>query len=143
MAAEVKQREGGIQARGRMAASKAGAVTFRNQVGAGWVCPPKQTKKYKKDGKNYVLLENPRWIEYGFPVGSGDTLGWKTEVITPDMVGQKIARFVSIEYKAEDGKPRKNQPEWHAAVWNAGGYSGFARSDDDVRRILSGEKVDP
>ena len=137
---EVKS-EANIQALGRLAASKDGAVTFRNQVGAGWVCPPKQSKKYTKDGKRYVLLENPRWIEYGLAVGSADTVGWKTEVITQEMVGQKIARFVSIEYKDNDGKARKGQPEWCNAVWNAGGYAGFARSDDDVRDILRGVKV--
>ena len=57
--------EGNVQNSGRLAASQEGAVTFRNQVGAGWVCPPKQTKKYRKNGKNYLLLEEPRWIEYG------------------------------------------------------------------------------
>lgn len=135
--------EGNVQNSGRLAASQEGAVTFRNQVGAGWVCPPKQTKKYKKNGKNYVLLEEPRWIEYGLGVGSGDTVGWKSVVITEEMVGKKIAQFVSIEYKTDDGRARKGQPEWHAAVCRAGGLSGFARNDDDVRSILRGVQIGP
>lgn len=135
--------EGNIQNSGRITAAKEGATTFRNQVGAGWVCPPNKTKRYTKGGKRYVLLEDPRWLEYGFPVGSGDTLGWKSVVITPDMVGKKIAQFVSIEYKTEEGRPRKGQPEWHNAVCKAGGLSGFARSDDDVRKILRGIQIGP
>ena len=126
-----------------MAASKAGARLFRNQVGAGWVCPPNRTKKYTKNGKRYVLLEEPRWLEYGFPVGSGDDQGFLPVVITADMIGQTFARYVNAEAKTETGKPRKGQPEWHEFVWANGGLSGFYRSDEDMLRILSGIKVDP
>ena len=135
--------EGNVQNSGRLTAAKEGATTFRNQVGAGWVCTPDKTKKYTKNGRRYVLLEDPRWIEYGLGVGSGDTVGWKSVTITEDMVGKKIAQFVSIEYKTEDGRARKGQPEWHAAVCRAGGLSGFARNDEDVRKILQGVRIDP
>lgn len=136
-------RETAIQNSGLIAASKQGAKLFRNQVGAGWVCPPNRTKKYTKNGKRYVLLEDPRWMEYGFPTGSGDVQGLHPVVITADMVGQKIARYVNAEAKTEDGKPGKGQSEWHEFIWANGGLSGFYRSDEDMLRILSGDKVDP
>lgn len=132
-----------VKAEGKLTAAECGAVTFENPVGGAWVCPPNLRKKSKRNGVNVVTLENPRWVDYGLSKGSGDTIGWISQVITPDMVGQRVARFVSIEYKTEDGRPREGQPQWHEAVWRAGGYTGFARNSDDVRRILSGEKVDP
>lgn len=126
-----------------MAASKEGARLFRNQVGAGWVCPPNRTKKYTKNGKRYVLLEEPRWIEYGFPVGSGDDQGFMPTIITQEMVGSLFARYVNAEAKTQTGRPRRGQLEWHEFVWSNGGLSGFYRSDEDMLRILSGQKVDP
>ena len=126
-----------------IAASKVGARLFRNQVGAGWVCPPTRTKKYTKNGKRYVLLEDPRWLEYGFPVGSGDDQGFLPVVITQDMVGHKFARYVNAEAKTDKGRPGKGQAEWHEFVWSNGGLSGFYRSDADMLRILAGERLDP
>lgn len=144
MAEKVKPTpEYNVKAAGKLTAAECGAVTFENPVGGAWVCPPNRRKKSKRNGVTVVILEEPRWVDYGLCKGSGDTAGWLSQVITPDMVGQTIARFVSIEYKTEDGKPREGQVAWHEAVWRAGGYTGFARNSDDVRRILSGEKVDP
>lgn len=136
-------RETAVQNSGLIAASKQGAKLFRNQVGAGWVCPPNRTKKYTKNGKRYVLLEDPRWMEYGFPTGSGDVQGLLPVVITADMVGRTFARYVNAEAKTEDGKPGKGQREWHDFIWANGGLSGFYRSDEDMLRILRGDKVDP
>ena len=126
-----------------ISASKFGAKLFRNHVGAGWVCPPNRTKKYNKGGKRYVLLEEPRWMEYGFPVGSGDDQGFLPVVITSDMVGQKFARYVNAEAKTATGRPGKGQVEWHEFIWSNGGLSGFYRSDDEMLKILSGVKLDP
>lgn len=136
-------KEGNVQNLGRMRASKEGAKTFRNQVGGAWVAPPNRTKKFKKGGKNYVILEEPTWLNYGLMVGSSDTIGWKPTLITLDMVGSVFARFLGIEYKTDKGKPSKEQITWHEALWRDGGLTGFARSDDDVSRIINGEKVDP
>ena len=132
-----------VKAAGKLTAAECGAVTFENPVGGAWVCPPNKRKKSRRGTDTIVTLTNPRWVDYGLNTGSGDTIGWISQVITPDMVGQTVARFVSIEYKTVDGRPREGQPQWHEAVWRAGGYTGFARNSDDVRRILSGEKVDP
>lgn len=133
-------KEGNVQAHGRMEASKAGAVTFRNNVGGAW--SGKKVKEYSKNGKKYAVIENPMWIKFGLVEGSGDTIGWKSITITPDMVGMKIAQFLSIEYKTATGRARDKQVKWHEVVSKAGGLSGFARNNDDVRRIIAGEKLD-
>ena len=73
-----------------------------------------------------------RYIEYGLHKGSADLIGWETIEITPDMVGQKIARFLSIECKSKKGKPTDQQLHWAEMVNNAGGKSIIARSVADV-----------
>ena len=59
------------------------------------------------------------------------------------MVGQVFARFLSLEIKTATGRARKDQITWHENVWRDGGLTGFCRNDDDVRRVLGGEKIDP
>lgn len=131
-------KEGNVQAHGRMEASKAGAVTFRNNVGGAW-----SGKKVKKFQDGSIILKDPMWIKFGLVEGSGDTIGWKSITITPDMVGMTIAQFLSIEYKTATGRARDKQVKWHEVVSKAGGLSGFARNNDDVRRIIAGERIDP
>ena len=131
-------KEGNVQAAGRIIASKCGAVTFRNNVGGAW-----SGRKVGVLKNGDTVIRNARWIDFGLVKGSGDTIGWKTVTITPDMVGKDIAQFLSIEYKTDDGKTRPDQITWDRNVWNAGGLTGFARSDDDVRRIIAGEHILP
>ena len=131
-------KEGNVQAAGRIIASKCGAVTFRNNVGGAW-----SGRKVGVLKNGDTVIRNARWIDFGLVKGSGDTIGWKTVTITPDMVGNDIAQFLSIEYKTDDGKTRPDQITWDRNVWNAGGLTGFARSDDDVRRIIAGEHILP
>jgi hypothetical protein len=92
---------------------------FRNQVGT-------------------YLLADGRYISSGLAVGSADLIGWQTVTITAAMVGQRIARFVSIEVKKpKGGRKEAQQKAWAAAVSDAGGFAGFARSVDEAEKILS------
>jgi hypothetical protein len=130
--------EAWTQASGMMAASRHGAVTFRNNVGGAWA-----GRKIKTLPNGDAIIRQARWIDFGLCPGSGDTIGWRSVTVTPDMVGKTIAIFASIEYKDDTGRARPDQVKWHDVVCRAGGLSGFARSDDDVRRILDGERIDP
>jgi hypothetical protein len=118
-----------------------GAVSFRNNVGSAWA--GRKVKEYTKDGKRYAVIENPRWIKFGLTEGSADRIGWKTITVTADMVGRKIAQFLSLEVKTAKGVAREKQVKWHNAVYDAGGLSGFVRCKDDVGRVINGERVDP
>jgi hypothetical protein len=79
-----------------------------------------------------------RWITYGVGnPGGSDLIGYKSIVITPDMVGQRVAVFVAIETKAEfGGREEDDQKTFIANVKAAGGLAGFARSVDEGRSIL-------
>ena len=64
-------------------------------------------------------------------IKSGDWIGWETIIITPDMVGFPIARFLSVECKHEHWSPRPNdereiaQRRWADRVNSAGGRAIF------------------
>ena len=56
---------------------------------------------------------------------------------TPDMVGQRIAVFTSIEVKTPTGRVSPEQRQWLEAVQAAGGIAGVARSVEDALRIVA------
>ena len=111
--------ETNIQQRIRLAlGTRQDVRLFRNQVGQ---------------------LPDPRTgrpVQFGLAKGSADLVGWKKVTITPDMVGQEIAVFASIEVKTPGGRPTPNQKAWLTAVENAGGIAGVARSVEDATDII-------
>jgi hypothetical protein len=78
---------------------------------------------------------NGRPVQFGLAVGSADLIGWTTRTITPDMVGQRVAVFTSIEVKSASGRLRPEQRQWLEAVQAAGGIAGVARSVEDAARL--------
>lgn len=86
------------------------------------------------------LYQDPKsgsWIRYGLLPGSGDLIGWQTVTITPEMVGQRFARFVSVEVKAPKGRLTPEQETWRAAVLKDGGIAVVARSVEDVQFLVA------
>ena len=75
-------------------------------------------------------------VRYGLQPGSGDLIGWRTITITPEMVGQQVAVFASIEVKSATGRLRPEQRQWMEVVQNAGGIAGVARSVEDAQVLL-------
>lgn len=116
---------------------------FRLNTGKGWISNmgPKGVHKLS-DGS--VHIEMPRMIALGFGltngnpvVGACDLPGWTEVVITPDMVGQKVAVFTSIETKrTKGGRTSEEQLNWLQRVVNAGGIAGVANSSEAARAIL-------
>ena len=115
-----KQSEQTIQQHIRLACSNGPVRLWRNNVGR---------------------LPNPRteqWVDYGVGgKGAGDLLGWRTITITPEMVGQRVAVFTSIEVKSTTGRVRQEQQQWLDAVTAAGGIAGVARSVEDAEQLLA------
>ena len=62
----------------------------------------------------------------------GDRIGWKTVLVTPEMVGQLVAVFCSIEIKGPGDKLKPGQKLWHNAVIEACGISEVWSADDGV-----------
>ena len=91
---------------------------FRNQVGQ---LPDPRTGRY---------------VQFGLAKGSSDLVGFKTIKITPEMIGQEVAQFVSIEIKTERGKLTEVQQNWLQKVKSSGGIVGVARSIQDALKIV-------
>ena len=84
-------------------------------------------------------LPDPRtgkWVQFGLAKGSSDLIGFKTVKITPEMIGQDIAQFVSLEIKTERGKLTDIQHNWLQKVKSSGGIVGVARTVKDALQIL-------
>ena len=78
-----------------------------------------------------------RHIRYGLCPGSADLIGWDTVTVTPDMVGKRVAVFLSIEVKGKKGKASEQQENWLRVVQEAGGIACIARSPEEAAKFLS------
>ena len=88
---------------------------------------------------NTGTLPDPRTgrpVQFGLARGSADLIGYRTVTITPDMVGQQIAVFTSLEVKTPNGRIRPEQTNWQRTVTAAGGIAAIVRSVDDARDAI-------
>jgi hypothetical protein len=83
--------------------------------------------------------QHGRPVSFGLCKGSADLIGWRTVTITPEMVGQQVAVFTSIEVKTPTGRVKPEQQQWLDAVLSAGGIAGVARSVEDALRITTAD----
>ena len=89
---------------------------------------------------NTGTLPDPRTgrpVQFGLAKGSADLIGWRTITVTPDMVGQQLAVFTSIEVKTPTGRLTPQQRTWLDAVTAAGGIASVVRSVQDALNLLS------
>ena len=104
---------------------------FRNTVGAGWMGDAKRL------GGGSVLIERARYVTFGLAPGSSDLIGWHSIIVTPEMVGQRVARFLAPELKTAHGPAREQQSKFIRAVNESGGAAGLVRSIPDAERLVS------
>lgn len=126
-------RESSVSKKLMLFLSRAGAVLFRNNVGKSWI-----SSNFVELGNGDVLVKNARRFHSGLVDGSLDLVGWYSIIITPDMVGSKIAVFTAIDSKHSDGgnRKKKNQLNFIYQVNEAGGIAGFASSEEEAMQVL-------
>lgn len=103
---------------------------FNNPVGEGYAGRVISRDRYR------VTISPASRVTYGLMVGSGDLIGWTSRIITPGMVGQRVAIFTSEEVKTATGATRDRQVTWRDAVVAAGGIAGIVRSPEDAVRLV-------
>jgi hypothetical protein len=111
---------------------------FRMNVGTGWIG---ESKRFTKPTtilaqKGDVLIRNARPFRAGIE-GMHDLIGWQSVVVTPEMVGMKLAVFTSLEVKGAGGRPRAMQLVFKDNVIYAGGLSGIVYSVEEAEKVLS------
>lgn len=105
-----------------LAASKAGHRLFLNTRGKGW------TGNLIDRQGGAVTLSPARPITYGVgPNGASDLIGWTSD-----------GRFAALEIKTPKGAVRDGQPQFIAAVIQAGGRAGIVRTVEEALVVLNG-----
>ncbi len=99
------------------AASKYGARLWRNNVG---------TLRDARGG----------YVTYGLCRGSSDLIGYRVVVVTPEMVGQKVAVFCAIEAKSATSRASDRQQEFIRQVAFDGGIAQVVRSERELEIAL-------
>lgn len=104
----------------RLALSRGNVRLFRNNVGA-------------------LQDRAGRFVTYGLAVGSSDLIGYVSIIITPDMVGNRMAVFCALEVKDAKGRVAEQQANFIRTVNDAGGRAAVVRSVEEARQVLHGE----
>lgn len=84
----------------------------------------------------YPLPGNKGWLRYGLCTGSADFIGLRSVVVSPEMVGRRIAVFFALECKAEGGVLEPHQETWLNEVRDAGAIVGVARSAEEAEDVI-------
>lgn len=117
---------------------------FRLNTGMAWLSGMGKAGIVKlNDGSVLVKAARPIAVGFAYPDGKPvngacDLPGWTSIVITPEMVGCKVAVFTSIETKrSQGGKTSADQLKWMGAVQLAGGIAGVANSPEAAQEIVA------
>ena len=122
--------EAQVQQQQRFQAAQAGALLWRNNVGA---TPAKcQNCNAKQRPVRYGLCNDSPAINSR--IKSADLVGLRPVIITSEMVGTTIGQFVSVESKKQNwkftGKGREaGQAAWAALILSKGGFATISNKE--------------
>lgn len=118
-------------------ASEIGSTLFKNEVGAAW---QGEVDKHNSSIPQRITLKNCRRVTYGLCTGSSDLIGWTPVIITPEMVGKKVAVFTAVEVKKnKHGSYRatEDQLRFISAVNRNGGLGLVADCNEDLDETVN------
>lgn len=120
-----------------------GSRLFRLNTGRAWMSnlgPDGVTQL--TDGS--VVIRAARSIAVGYATpdgkslnGASDLQGWTSIVVTPELVGRRVAIYTAIETKnSTGGSKRKEQKNFIEQICKAGGIAGFASSAAQAQGLV-------
>lgn len=117
------------------------ARLFRTNSGKAWLSGGGAPQRLT-DGS--VRIPGARPVALGLALPSGDPVngqsdlcGWTSVVITPEMVGQKVAVFTAVETKrTKGGRASQDQINFVEQVRAQGGIAGIANSLEAAKNIF-------
>jgi len=87
-------------------------------------------------------MKDGSFIKFGIPEPKGkekledkkggDRIGFDEVIITPEMVGKKIAVFTNVEVKGDGDVLISGQIDWHNFVLDHGGISEIWHGDGSI-----------
>lgn len=78
-----------------------------------------------------------RAIRYGLCPGSADFIGLRSVVVSPAMVGKRVAIFFAVETKAPGLDADAHQDSWLTEVRDAGAIAGVARNAEEAEQLMA------
>lgn len=115
-----------------------GSKVFRLNTGKAWAGRAER----QPDGSVVIAYPQPVTLGFGLPNGdpvrgASDLVGWTSIVITPEMVGQRVAVFTAGEAKPRTGGTVSgDQHQFLDQLRADGGIAGVVRTPTDVRGVL-------
>ena len=100
-------------------------------------CGRGEVRLWRNQVGQYELADG-RILRSGLCKGSSDLIGYRSVVITPEMVGQRVAVFVALEVK-DKGRLTPEQAVFLRVVGEAGGIAAEVRSVEDAQAALHGQ----
>ena len=67
-------------------------------------------------------------VQVGFGQGSADLIGWRSIVVTPELVGRRVAVFTALELKGRRTPWQPGQKDFLRQAQEAGCIAGMART---------------
>jgi hypothetical protein len=131
-----------IQQRILLSCGNGDSRLWRNNVGTGWSGQAtritagnlRAVAQGLRPGD--VVIRNGRPLHAGLCIGSADLIGYRSEIITCQHVGRRVAVFAAVEVKGPRGRPTPEQTRFLEHITTAGGRAGIARSEAEARMIL-------
>lgn len=97
-----------------------GEHLFRANSGIAWA------GEIIRKTKDTITLKNPRPFK-GQEEGFSDLFGWTEKIVTPEMVGEKVAIFTAKEVKTPGVSVTAEQKKFIQKVRDAGGIGEVVR----------------
>lgn len=120
----------------RLSLGKDPDVTIHNNPsGVGW------QGRLVKEQKHQIRLEHPRRIKFGLVTGASDLIGYVSVLITPEMVGRRVAVFLAPEIKVGADTMSAEQAHFHDMVKLAGGIAVECRAVGDAEQAIEDWKA--
>lgn len=118
---------------------------YRANSGKAWVVGAGGVGRIRKLANGDVLIPQGRPVALGLAdvkgnsvEGQSDLIGYTTMVVTPEMVGHRIAVFTGIEVKeSEGGRTSDEQKHFQTMIKQAGGIAGVVDDPKKSKVIIS------
>lgn len=116
-----------------------GVRIFRNNIGNAWIGKSKKftSRQTVIVEAGDVLIKSARYFEAGLCVDSSDLIGFRSVIVTPEMVGKQIAVFTAAEIKTATGRASKGQVNFIDMINKMGGIGFIARNENEAFEFIN------